>query len=92
VRGELLFINDQNRKWFILAAASCAFGLVRIDETVAAVALSTIQHDLSMSRVLTHWVINSYLTVLAGFVAVGGELSDITGYRKLFITLSVGCF
>lgn len=72
-------------KWLVLVAASCAFGLIMLDETVVAVALPTIQHDLSMSLVMSHWVINAYLLVIAGFVAVGGKLGDITGYRKLFV-------
>lgn len=29
-------INDQNRKWIILFAASLAFGLIMLDETVVA--------------------------------------------------------
>ena len=82
----MALINDQNRKWIILVAASCAFGLIMLDETVVAVALPTIQRDLSMSLVLSHWVINSYLLVIAGFIAVGGKLGDIIGYRKLFVT------
>lgn len=78
-------INENNRKWIILFAASLAFGLIMLDETVVAVALPTIQHDLSMSLVLSHWVINSYLLVIAGFIAVGGKLGDIIGYRTLFV-------
>ena len=81
----MALINDQNRKWIILVAASLAFGLIMLDETVVAVALPTIQHDLSMGLVLSHWVINSYLLVIAGFIAVGGKLGDIIGYRKLFV-------
>lgn len=81
----MILVNDQNRKCLILVAASFAFGLIMLDETVVAVALPTIQHDLSMSLVLSHWVINAYLLVIAGFIAVGGKLGDITGYRKLFV-------
>ena len=56
-----------------------------MDETVVATALPTIQKDLSMSLVESHWVINSYLLVIAGFIAVGGKLGDIIGYRVLFV-------
>lgn len=81
----MALLNDQNRKWVVLTAASLAFGLIMLDETVVAVALPTIQRDLSMSVVLSHWVINSYLLVIAGFIAVGGKLGDIVGYKTLFI-------
>ena len=78
-------INEDNRKWIILVAASFAFGLIMLDETVVAVALPTIQRDLSMTQLLSHWVINSYLLVIAGFIAIGGKLGDIIGYRTLFV-------
>jgi len=76
---------DKYRKWFVFVAASLAFGSIMLDETVVATALPTIQRDLSMSLVASHWVINSYLLVIAGFIAVGGKLGDIIGYRKLFV-------
>ena len=76
---------DKYRKWFIHIAASLAFGLILLDETVVAVALPTIQKEFSMSLVLSHWVMNSYLLVLAGFIAIGGKLGDIFGFRKIFI-------
>ncbi len=82
----MALINDQNRKWIVLVSASLAFGLIMLDETVVAVALPTIQRDLSMTIVLSHWVINSYLLVIAGFIAVGGKLGDIVGYKRLFVT------
>ena len=73
-------------KWFVFIAVSIAFGSIMLDETVVATALPTIQKDLSMSLVASHWVINSYLLVIAGFIAVGGKLGDIIGYRVLFVT------
>lgn len=79
-------INDQNRKWIILSVASLAFGLIMLDETVVAVSLPTMQHDLSMNVIQSHWIINSYLLVIAGFIAVGGKLGDVVGYKNLFIT------
>ena len=79
-------INDQNRKWIILALASLGFGLIMLDETIVAVSLPTMQHDLSMNVIQSHWIINAYLLVIAGFIAVGGKLGDITGYKLLFVT------
>jgi len=84
VPGSL--INESSRKWIILTVASLAFGLIMLDETVVAVSLPTIQKDLSMSVLQSHWVINSYLLLIAGFIAVGGKLGDIVGYKTLFIT------
>lgn len=79
-------INDSNRKWIILCVGSLAFGLIMLDETVVAVSLPTIQRDLSMNVLESHWVINSYLLLIAGFIAVGGKLGDVVGYKTLFAT------
>jgi len=78
-------VVDRYRKWFIHISASLAFGLILLDETVVAVALPTIQKEFSMSLVLSHWVMNSYLLVLAGFIAIGGKLGDIFGFRRVFV-------
>ena len=77
-------INEKTRKWFIFVASSIAFGAIMLDETIVATALPTIKNELSMSLVSSHWVINSYLLVIAGLIAVGGKLGDIIGYRILF--------
>ena len=77
-------MSDNFKKWSIFIAASMAFGSIMLDETIVATALHTIQKDLSMSQVAADWIINSYLLVIAGFIAVGGKLGDIVGYRILF--------
>lgn len=77
-------MSDNFRKWSVFIAASMAFGSIMLDETIVATALHTIQKELSMSQVAADWIINSYLLVIAGFIAVGGKLGDIVGYRKLF--------
>lgn len=78
-------IGDQNRKWWILAAMSGVMGLVVLDETVVGVALATIQPDLHMTTVGSHWVVNAYLLTFTCFVAVGGRLGDSIGQRDLFV-------
>lgn len=61
-------------------------GVILLDETVVAVALPTIQRDLGLSVVGSHWVINVYLLFLAGLAAAAGRLSDIIGIKILFLT------
>ena len=77
-------MTDNFRKWSIFIAASMAFGSIMLDETIVATALHTIQKELSMSQTAADWIINSYLLVIAGFIAVGGKLGDVVGYRILF--------
>ncbi len=62
-----------------------ALGLVVLDETVVGVALPTMQRDLDMSQVTSHWVINAYLLVFTGLAAAGGKLGDIVDIRRLFV-------
>lgn len=78
-------ISDVNRKWWILAAMSGVLGLVVLDETVVGVALPTIRHDLGMSQVASHWVVNAYLLVLASLAAAGGRLGDLIDFKRAFI-------
>lgn len=85
IEYPIIVVIENYRKWFIHIAASLAFGLILLDETVVAVALPTIQKEFSMSLVLSHWVMNSYLLVLAGFIAIGGKIGDIFGFRKIFV-------
>jgi len=81
----VLGINDKNCKWWVLGSVSGVLGLIVLDETVVGVALPTMRDDLGMSLLSSHWVMNAYLLVFTGFVAVGGKLDDIVGLRNLFI-------
>ena len=78
-------ISEANRKWWLLAAMSGVMGLVVLDETVVGVALATIQPDLGMTTVGSHWVVNAYFLTFTCFVAVGGRLGDAIGQRDLFL-------
>jgi len=78
-------ISDDNRKWWILAAMGAILGIILLDETVVGVALATIQRDLDMTEVASHWVVNAYMLVLAGLAAGAGKLGDITGHRTVMI-------
>jgi predicted MFS family arabinose efflux permease len=60
----MLGIDDNNRKWWVLAAMGAILGVILLDETVVGVALPTMQVDLDMSEVTSHWVVNIYMLVL----------------------------
>ena len=77
------WISTDNRKWWVLAAMGAILGIILLDETVVGVALATIRSDLAMSEIASHWVVNVYMLVLAGFAAAAGKLSDITGHKTL---------
>ncbi len=80
----MLRIDDHNRRWWILAAVGGVLGMVVLDETVVGVALPTIRHDLGMSQVASHWVVNAYLLVLSSLAAAGGRLGDLIDFKRTF--------
>lgn len=84
-------IREDQRRWWILGAASSVLGLVVLDETVVGVALPTIRHELVMSQIASHWVVNAYLLTFACFVAVGGRLGDMFERRIIFM-IGAGIF
>lgn len=79
-------IDESSRKWWVLAAMGAILGVILLDETVVGVALPTIQVDLDMSEVVSHWVVNIYMLVLAGLAAAAGKLGDIVGHKALMNT------
>jgi len=79
------FLDDKNRKWWILVAMGGVVGLILLDETVVGVALPSVKRDLGLSEVAAHWVINAYLLVFAGLAAAAGKLGDVVGLKRLFV-------
>lgn len=79
-------MSDQLRKWLVLVAMGAILGVILLDETVVGVALPTIQIDLAMSEVRSHWVVNIYMLVLAVLAAAAGKFGDVVGHRMLVTT------
>ena len=80
----------QNSK-LILAAMIFAVSMTFIDQTIVAIAIPTIQDDLSLSATGVQWIINGYLLSLSALFAFGGRLADIAGHRRM-VTLGVVVF
>src|SRR3954451_19153625 len=69
----------------ILAAMIFAVSMTFIDQTIVAIAVPTIQDDLSLSATGVQWIINGYLLALSALFAFGGRLADIAGHRRMVI-------
>ncbi|HET9677814.1 MAG TPA: MFS transporter, partial [Solirubrobacterales bacterium] len=80
----------QNSK-LILAAMIFAVSMTFIDQTIVAIAIPTIQDDLSLSATGVQWIVNGYLLSLSALFAFGGRLADIAGHRRM-VTLGVIVF
>lgn len=74
----------QNSK-LILAAMIFAVAMTFIDQTIVAIAIPTIQDDLSLSTTGVQWIINGYLLSLSALFAFGGRLADIAGHRRMVV-------
>lgn len=69
------------RKYLVLTAMIFAVAMMFIDQTIVAIAIPDIGHDLSLSSTGAQWIINGYLLALAALFALGGKVSDVMGHR-----------
>ncbi len=86
-----LALNEDNRRWWTLAAMCFALFMIMLDNTVVNVALPSIQRDLHSTYATLEWTVNAYTLSLAVLLITGGRLGDIFGRRKVFL-LGVGLF
>jgi len=77
--------NDQARRILIICTMGTLTGLVLLDETVFGVVLPTIERELGISRVATHWVVNAYFLTLTCLAALGGKCVDLFGLKPVLV-------
>lgn len=80
-----LALNDDNRRWWTLAAMCFALFMIMLDNTVVNVALPSIKKDLDASIATLTWTVSAYTLSLAVLLITGGRLGDIFGRRKVFL-------
>src|SRR3954462_15570179 len=80
-------MNDSGsaNKKLILAAMIFAVSMTFIDMTIVAIAVPSLQDDLSLSSTGVQWIVNGYLLSLSALFAFGGRLADIAGHRKMVV-------
>jgi EmrB/QacA subfamily drug resistance transporter len=76
--------TGQNSK-LILAAMIFAVAMMFIDQTIVAIAVPSIQEDLSLTSTGVQWIINGYLLALSALFAFGGRLADVAGHRRMVV-------
>src|SRR5919199_1574180 len=82
---ERIRLNEDNRKWWTLAAMCFALFMMMLDNTVVNVALPSIQTDLHASISSLEWTVNAYTLTFAVLLVTGGRLGDIFGRRRMFL-------
>ncbi|MEA2492547.1 MAG: hypothetical protein QOJ29_458 [Thermoleophilaceae bacterium] len=82
---ERIRLNEDNRKWWTLAAMCFALFMIMLDNTVVNVALPSIQRDLKASISSLEWTVNAYTLTFAVLLVTGGRMGDIFGRRTMFL-------
>src|SRR5881409_2299470 len=82
---ERIRLNEDNRKWWTLAAMCFALFMIMLDNTVVNVALPSIQRDLHASISGLEWTVNAYTLSFAVLLVTGGRLGDLFGRRRMFL-------
>jgi len=80
-----LALNDDNRRWWTLAAMCFALFMIMLDNTVVNVALPSIKADLGTSFSTLAWTVSAYTLSLGVLLITGGRLGDIYGRRRVFL-------
>ena len=78
--------NTQNPSFFLMILSiSLAIFMSSLDGTIVNIALPTISQVFSISSSTVSWVATAYLLVMAGCVLVFGKISDIIGFKRVFL-------
>jgi EmrB/QacA subfamily drug resistance transporter len=78
-------VQGRRNKGLVLAAMIFAVAMLFIDQTIVALAIPRLQHDLHLSPTASQWIINGYLLSLSALFALGGRVADVMGHRRMVI-------
>jgi EmrB/QacA subfamily drug resistance transporter len=81
---------QHKNKNLVLAAMIFAVAMVFIDQTIVALAIPRLQHDLHLSPTGAQWIVNSYLLALSALFALGGKVADVYGRRRVVMFGVIG--
>jgi EmrB/QacA subfamily drug resistance transporter len=71
--------------WPVLLASFVGQFLVVLDISVVNVALPSMRDDLHLTPSSLQWVVNGYAVTFAGFLLLGGRLSDLLGSKRIYL-------
>src|SRR5689334_3410590 len=57
-----------------------------LDDTVANVALPSIQRDLGFATSTLSWVLNAYFVAFGGLLLLAGRIGDLVGRRRVLLS------
>lgn len=78
--------GDHPQKYgLLILSISLATFMAGLDGTIVNIALPTISEAFSVSSSTVSWVSTAYLLVMAGCVLVFGKISDVIGFKRVFL-------
>ncbi|HUU75819.1 MAG TPA: DHA2 family efflux MFS transporter permease subunit [Methanoregulaceae archaeon] len=79
--------NDDKKGFgLLLLSISLAIFMAALDGTIVNIALPTISSSFNISTTTVSWVSTAYLIALAGCVIIFGKISDLIGFKKIFLS------
>lgn len=69
----------------LVFSISLAAFMSGLDGTIVNIALPTLSASFNLSTSTVSWVATAYLLVMAGCVLIFGKISDVIGFRKVFL-------
>jgi len=71
--------------FLLILSISLAVFMAGLDSTIVNIALPTISEAFDVSSTTVSWVATAYMLVMAGCVLVFGKISDILGFKRVFL-------
>jgi len=82
-----IYGNSPHPSFFLMILSiSLAIFMSSLDGTIVNIARPTISEAFSISSSTVSWVATAYLLVMAGCVLVFGKVSDVIGFKKVFLS------
>lgn len=78
-------VNEENARWFTLAAACFALFMAILDNLVVNVALPTLAQDLKATTTQLQWIVSAYILVFAALQITAGGIGDRLGRKRWFM-------
>jgi EmrB/QacA subfamily drug resistance transporter len=75
---------DSRRLRTALIVIATAQLMLVLDDTIANIALPSIQHDFGVSASLLPWIVNAYVLAFGSLLLFGGRVGDLFGRRRVF--------
>jgi len=78
-------VTENTHFILLLISISLAIFMAALDGTIVNIALPAISEAFSLSSSAVSWVSTIYLLVMSGCVLIFGKISDIIGFKKIFL-------